>query len=410
MLALGGQLLAGIVGGGVVLIPEHLSGLIDVELVKIALVLHHSLAQVGQQGGTDEPLGGGGRRGQGQDAVGALQHGVDVQLVHPRIGEDLLHAAAEGQILLDLPFQILVQLVDSAVEGGGDGRGLEVLVAVHAGHFLHDVGLDADVAGGAPCGHHHMHVVAVEGHLIAQQLQLLLHVVGGQGLAQTALQPAESHVDLRLLQMLGIQVGQAGDLHLGIQLAEQLHGHGQGLVAALGVDGLFIAGGGFGAVVVPQSGAADALGVEVGHLQNDTAGLRQDRVLGAAHDACQTHGARVVGDHQIVGAQGQLLAVQQQKLFALGGAADDDVACDVVGVEGVGGLTGSQHDVVGHVHQRVDGTHAHLPDAALHLIGRGLHIQVLNGGGHIPGAALRVLHGDGQAALTHIALVGDDGL
>ena len=68
-----------------------------------------------------------------------------------------------------------------------------------------------------------MHIVALEGHLIAQQLHLLLHVVGGQGLAQTALQPAEGHVDLRLLQMLGVQVGQAGDLHLGIKVAEELH-------------------------------------------------------------------------------------------------------------------------------------------------------------------------------------------
>ena len=255
-----------------------------------------------------------------------------------------------------------------------------------------------------------MHIVAVEGHLIAQQLHLLLHIVGSQRLAQAALQPAESHVDLRLLQMLRIQVGQAGDLHLGIQLAEHLHRHGQRLIAALGINGLFIAGGSLGTVVVPQSGAADALGVEVGCLQNDPAGLRQDGVLGAAHDACQTYRACVVGDHQIVGAQGQLLAVQQQQLFTLGGAADDDVARNVVGVEGVGGLAGGQHDVVGHVHQRVDGTHAHLPDAALHLISGGLHIQVLNGGGHIPGAALRVLHGDGQAALSHVALIGGDGL
>ena len=255
-----------------------------------------------------------------------------------------------------------------------------------------------------------MHIVAVEGHLIAQQLHLVLHVVGGQGLAQAALQPAEGHVDLSVLQMLGIQVGQTRHLHFGIQLREQRHGHGQRLVAALGVDGLFIAGGGLGAVVVPQGGAADALGVEVGHLQNNAAGLRQDGVLGAAHDAGQTYRARVVGDHQIVGAQGQLLAVQQQQLFPLGGTADDDVARDVVGVEGVGGLTGSQHDVVGHVHQRVDGTHAHLPDAALHLIGGGLHVQVLNGGGHVTGAALRVLHGDGQAALAHVAPVGGDRL
>ena len=100
-----------------------------------------------------------------------LQHRVDVGFLHPRIGEDLLHAAADGQILLDAPFQILVQLVDGAVEGGGDGLGLEVLVAVHPGDLLHDVRLDGHIAGGAPCGDHHVHVVAVEGDAIAQQLQ-----------------------------------------------------------------------------------------------------------------------------------------------------------------------------------------------------------------------------------------------
>ena len=111
---------------------------------------------------------------------------------------------------------------------------------------------------------------------------------------------------------------------------EQLHGQVEGLVAALGVDGLFVPGGGLGAVVVPQGGAADTGGLEVGHLQNDLARLGQDGVLGAAHDACQTYRACVVGDHQIVGAQGQLLAVEELERLILLGAADDDVAGDVV--------------------------------------------------------------------------------
>ena len=222
----------------------------------------------------------------------------------------------------------------------------------------------------------------------------MLDLIRGQALTQPALQPAERHVDLRLLQVPGIFVHQTGDLHLRVQVGEQLHGQIQSLIAALRVDGLFVAGGGLGAVVVPQGGAADAGGLEVGHLQNDLVRLGQDGVLGAAHDACQTHHACVVGDGQIVGSEGQLLAVEQQQLLALLGAAHDNVTGNVVRVEGVGGLTGGQHHIVGDVHQRVDGPHTHAPDAALHLVGGGLDAEPLDLSGQVAGAALRVLHGD----------------
>ena len=94
MLALRGQLLPRVIGSGIVLVTEYLRRLEDGELVVVALILDHSLAQIGQQGGAYQPLGGRRRRGQGQNAVGALQHGVHVYLVHPRIAEDLLHTAA----------------------------------------------------------------------------------------------------------------------------------------------------------------------------------------------------------------------------------------------------------------------------------------------------------------------------
>ena len=70
---------------------------------------------------------------------------------------------------------------------------------------------------------------------------------------------------------------------------------------------------------------------------------------------------------------------------------------NVVGVEGVGGLARGQHHIVGDVHQRVDGPHAHAPDAALHLIGGGLDAEPLDLSGQIARAALRILHGDAEA-------------
>ena len=167
--ALRGQQLVLIVGGGVIGIPEDLSVFKEGELGVVTLILRHGLAQVGQQGGADESLVGGGRRGQGQNAGGVLQNGVYELVGHPGIGKDLLHPTADGQILLDAALQLLIQLVDGAVKGGGDGSGLEVLVPVHPGHFLHDVGLNGHITGGAPGGDDDMHIVTVKGQFITQR-------------------------------------------------------------------------------------------------------------------------------------------------------------------------------------------------------------------------------------------------
>ena len=83
---------------------------------------------------------------------------------------------------------------------------------------------------------------------------------------------------------------------------------------------------------------------------------------------------------------------------------------DVVGIKGVGGLAGGQHHIVGDIHQGVDGPHAHPPDAALHPEGGGLHGQALYRRANVAGAALRVLHGDGEAVGPGAAGEGGQGL
>ena len=257
--------------------------------------------------------------GQRQRVGHVGQEGLEVLLLHPRIGEDLLHVAAEGEILLDVALEVEIELLDRAVEGGDDWSGLEVLVAVHAGDLFHDVGLDGHVARGAPRRNDDVHIVAAEGDLVTQREEHFLNLGVLQTFAETAGQPVEVNVDLGALELLGIVVDEARDLHLGIEVAEELHRQVKRLVAALGVDGLFVAGGRLGAVVVPQGGAADAGGLEVGDLQNDLAGGGEDGVLGAAHDARQTHHTGVVGDGQVVAGHRQLLAVEQQQLLAARG-------------------------------------------------------------------------------------------
>ena len=103
VLALGGELFPAVIGGGIIRVPEHLGALKDGELREETLIFHHGLAQIGQQGGADETLVGRGGCGQGEDAGGILQNGAYILVGHPGIGEDLLHPAADGQILLDTP-------------------------------------------------------------------------------------------------------------------------------------------------------------------------------------------------------------------------------------------------------------------------------------------------------------------
>ena len=70
----------------------------------------------------------------------------------------------------------------------------------------------------------------------------------------------------------------------------------------------------------------------------------------------QAHRLFGVADHQVLGVQGALLAVQGYELFALGGHAHHDLGPTHLGeVEGVQGLAQLQEDVVGHVHHVADG-------------------------------------------------------
>lgn len=105
-------------------------------------------------------------------------------------------------------------------------------------------------------------------------------------------------------------------------------------------------------------GAPDRAGREVGRLDDD---VRRPVVqLGgpAAHDARQADGARVVGDEQVLGAQGALDVVERGEPLAGGGPAHDDRAQQRVGVVAVQRLARLEHDVVGDVDGQADRAHA----------------------------------------------------
>ena len=95
-----------------------------------------------------------------------------------------------------------------------------------------------------------------------------------------------------------------------------------------------------------------------------------------------------------------LFVVEQQQLLVFGGMAHGDVAGNVVRIVSVAGLTGCQHDIVGNVHQCIDGTHAYAPDTALHLEGRGLDAQTIDLGADEAGTGLGVVN-------RHLDMLGE---
>ena len=138
------------------------------------------------------------------------------------------------------------------------------------------------------------------------------------------------------------------------------------------VDAAFEAVGGFGRQAQTARGLADGAGTEHGAFQEDVGAGIVDLGGLATHDTGQGHGAFGVADAEVTGIEGAFLAVQGDDLLALGGGADDDaVAAQLVQVEGMQGLAAFEEDVVGHVHDVGDGTHAHGMQTVTDAHGRG---------------------------------------
>ena len=126
-----------------------------------------------------------------------------------------------------------------------------------------------------------------------------------------------------------------------------------------GIQALLELGAGLGAHAQGQGALADAGAVEAGGLEHHVGGVGDDLAVLAAHDARKAHGPGLVGDDQVVGIELAHLAVQGGQLLALLRPADDDsAALHIAVVEGVHGLAVLQHDVVGDIHDVVDGAHA----------------------------------------------------
>ena len=109
--------------------------------------------------------------------------------------------------------------------------------------------------------------------------------------------------------------------------------------------------------LVSPVGASHRHGIEVGTFENDGAGLGGHLGGGTAHDSCQADRTGVVGDDEVIGIQSALDVVKGAQLLTLTCLAHDDGSGDLVGVVGVQGLSGLEHDVIRHVDSKADRTH-----------------------------------------------------
>ena len=171
----------------------------------------------------------------------------------------------------------------------------------------------------------------------------------------------------------GVDVYDAFGYGAAGHLLDQLGGAAEGEGREVGAEAFFEADGGFGAEAEVRGGAAIVGGVEAGGLQDNVCGGIGDAAVEAADDAAEGAGVPVVGDDEVVGAEGDFDFVQGGHGLAGVGAADVDAPTEEgFVVEGVEGLSVFQHDVVGDVHHVVDGANVgEVPAASGATGGRG---------------------------------------
>ena len=148
---------------------------------------------------------------------------------------------------------------------------------------------------------------------------------------------------------------------------------------------------------------ADPCGMEVSALKDHIAGcLISTRAL-AAKDSGNAHGLLSVADAQVVFAQDMLLAIESNKLGTLRLRTHHDLmAGNHVGIEAVHGLTVSHQDIVGDVHNIVDGTQADGRQLLLQPLRAFLHLAIRDAHTSVALASFVVLdlHIDGQVLIV----------
>ena len=352
-----------------------LANLIEANVALAAVdVAGHGLGQAEQAGGAEdgrflrERLGDANQLPAGGEEFFRFG-GIDGREVDGFIEAQPFHALAQRF------FRPSVRLARHRLARGRQMGG-ELVVTVVAGDLFDQVNLAGDVAAEGRDGD----TPLVDGFAPAGEAEGGEDALGGlvgHGRAQDAQNFLAAQGELRALPAAGIDVDGASQQLAAGQFEEELGAAARGAQRGFHVHAALEAVAGFGAQAEVFGGAAGGDGLKPSRFEQDVAGGEADLGVGAAHDAGQRHGAAGVGDEQVVRLERALDAVERGELFARLGAADDDAAvAEQVEVEGVGGVAELEQDVVGDVHDVVDGGEAAGFQALAQPVGRRLDFYV----------------------------------
>ena len=227
-------------------------------------------------------------------------------------------------------------------------------------------------------------------------------------LAHERVDARERDVEDEILCRCGVYVG---DITRDLASGELLHEQGctlEGVDLYVGVDAALETERGVGIQAVALGRLADRDGVEVCALEEYVRRGVADARIEAAEDASDTHRTHGRTYHQILRRELALHAVERDKGRALGAVAHDDlVSLDLVGIEGVQGLSQLEEDVIGYVDQIVLGVDARGAQFVLHPLGRGGYLAPRDREARISGRCGTVLDDDLD---RHVVVVDGEGV
>ena len=289
----------------------------------------------------------------------------------------------------------------------------ELVIAVVTSQFFDQVNLAADVPPPGGRGHPPGILVGAGGHK-AQRGQKALDQGRGQRLAQSAQDFPLAKRDFGHVPAAGVDVNDTGEQFAAGQLQEEFRAATRRAHRRFHVQAALEAGAGFRAQAQVFRRPASSHRFEPGRLEQDVLGAQADLRRRPAQDAGQGHRALGVGDDEMMRLQGARDAVEGGDFLArLGGPHHDALLGQGVEVEGVRGVAEFEQDVVGDVHDVVDGSNPAGFQALPQPLGRGLHLEVAEDQGCVAVAQVGRLDlhlGGAGGQVAHFHRLGLNGL
>src|SRR5882724_3783115 len=326
----------------------------------------------------------GGQRIQDRDRVRAVSR---AQRERPGFEEP---APVGDQLLPDAPQRQLGGRVGDSAGAIGPQLVREGVVAAQAGDLFDEIYLARDVR--TPAWDLNRHPLPTrrddESDPRKQALDLRTGDRDSQQVGYTRL--AQEHRS-RLLRLRPEVYGRLAHLTAGDR-ADEVDGAPEGLRHAQHVDATFEAITRFARQAEGAAGASNASRLEVGGLEHDVGRVLRDLGLGAAHDAGHDRGPLGVADDGHLSRQPSAHSVQGDDLFPWFGSAHDDGRAPQFGeVEGMQRLIDLEQDVVGRVHDVVDGPLANALEPRGEPGGARSDLHPTDHRDHIPRRALGIL-------------------